>query len=281
MVFYGWVILGAAMLMDLCTAPAHSTGLNIFFDDLMTATNTPRASMSLTYSIALCTSAALTPLVGWLVDILGPRQVAVVAVTITGAALIGLAGVTGQLELGVWFAMLRFGGPECMSICGTTAVMRWFVKRRGLVSSIRTVGGMVVYMFPALIGPTLDRLGWRGTFRMLGLVTFAVGGAAALLIKTSPEEEGVLPDGEMPPPGKPLRDSEANGDDDAGAARATADPQVGEPDFTFEEVARQRFLWYYMTCSMAYDLFWAGGWTQCHNMSGASFLLYHARGTVG
>ena len=46
--FYGWVVLGAAMLLDMCTAPAHSTGLNIFFDDLMTATTTPRASLSLT-----------------------------------------------------------------------------------------------------------------------------------------------------------------------------------------------------------------------------------------
>jgi len=46
--FYGWAVLGAAMLLDVCTAPAHSTGLNVFFDDLMAATYAPRASLSLT-----------------------------------------------------------------------------------------------------------------------------------------------------------------------------------------------------------------------------------------
>jgi len=30
--FYGWVILAAAVLLDLCTAPGHSTGMNIFLD---------------------------------------------------------------------------------------------------------------------------------------------------------------------------------------------------------------------------------------------------------
>ena len=43
-VFYGYVVLGAAMLLDVCTAPAHSTGLNIFFDDLMVGLLSPSAS---------------------------------------------------------------------------------------------------------------------------------------------------------------------------------------------------------------------------------------------
>ena len=59
----------------------------------------------------------LTPWVGWAIDTRGVRPVALLAVALAGGALIGLAGVTGQLELGLWFALLRFAGPECMVGC--------------------------------------------------------------------------------------------------------------------------------------------------------------------
>jgi len=67
--------------------------------------------------MALCTSAALTPLVGWAIDTRGVRPVALLAVALAGGALLGLARVTGQLELGLWFALLRFAGPESMVGC--------------------------------------------------------------------------------------------------------------------------------------------------------------------
>ena len=50
MVFYGYAILAASMVLDVCTSPGHSSGFNIFMNDIMTGTNSTRAAVSVTYS---------------------------------------------------------------------------------------------------------------------------------------------------------------------------------------------------------------------------------------
>ena len=185
-------------------------------------------------------------------------------------------------------------------LCGNTAVMRWFVDKRGQVSALRIASNFVLLVFPALIRTTHERFGWRVTFRLLGAATLAVGGVAASLLRSSPEEMGLLPDGRLPPkgrtPSKPEQERRGDpavvspktassdprdGDGDGGARSANrndvesaappgshsppgtqkgplpADHHLGEPDWTFDEVLRCRFLWAFVGCATCMDIFWS------------------------
>ena len=70
-----------------------------------------------------------------------------------------------------------------------------FVRRRGFVSMLRSVGRLVVMGFPALVIGTIDRVGWRATLRLLALVIGVAGVCAASLLVDTPEECGLRPDG--------------------------------------------------------------------------------------
>ena len=174
--------------------------------------------------------------------------------------------------------------------------MRWFVAKRGLVSTLRICSSCVLLMFPALIRPTLEQVGWRATLSGCGAATLVVGGLAASLLRDSPEDMGLLPDGRPPTatefrkPSKP----DEHGDDGPGdgdgniesggrgidgecaalppasvgrppggrknkqqAGLSAADHHLGEPDWTFSEVLRCRFLWVYVAATVAQDIFWS------------------------
>ena len=152
-IYYGWVVLVASMALDVCSSPGHSTGVSLFIDDLINATGSSRATVSAAYSGSLFVSSLLTPIPGWLLDHHGVRPVAAFAMLGVSAGLLGLSRTRSLGTFAASLALLRFAGPECVAICVNTCLYRWFVRRRGFVAMVRSVGWLVVMAFP-------DALAW-------------------------------------------------------------------------------------------------------------------------
>ena len=83
----------------------------------------------------------------------------------------------------------------------TTAVLpRWFVRYRGRALGVATMGSaMGPLFFVFLVAQLITIFGWRDAWVVLGVSSFLILGPLSLLVRTWPEDLGLLPDGDPPP----------------------------------------------------------------------------------
>jgi OFA family oxalate/formate antiporter-like MFS transporter len=163
-----------------------------------------RAQTSWVYTIAVVTFATTFVVAGRMQDARGPRLCAFLGTLLVSLGFF-LASFTGSL----WFLYLTFGilagaGNGFGYATPMPVASKWFPDRRGLVVGLM-VGGYGAGS--AVIGPIATALiasvGWRTTFRLLGLAFFAMGMVGTWLLTNPPE--GYRPAGWTPPPASAKR----------------------------------------------------------------------------
>lgn len=135
-----------------------------------------RAQISIGLSVITITAGVLTPLLGWVVDKLGPRRVGLPG-AISYALTYGLLGLTTDniwTWWGIWF-LLSFTIIGIKPLVWTTAVASTFERNRGLALAIALCGGGLA----SALGPTystwaIDTFGWRGAYPFVALSMGAV-----------------------------------------------------------------------------------------------------------
>lgn len=130
------------------------------------------------FSLSAITQGALSPVVGGLVDRLGPRRV-----ILAGAVLLGLACLLGSQITTLWHLYVVVGVLTAAGVCAVgfvpsgALVAQWFAQRQASMMGI-VFSGMGVGVLT--VGPLAQWLisshGWRTAYASLGL------GALALLV---------------------------------------------------------------------------------------------------
>jgi MFS family permease len=187
------------------------------------------------FSFGFIVSAALSPLLGRLMDRRGPRFVMELGVAATSAGLL-LATFAGQ----PWHVYLTLGllvgaGTTFTGYTGQALFLpNWFVRRRGLAMSIAFAGvgfGSIV-LLPAL-QTFVERNGWRAGCSLLGVVALLVLVPLNLLLRRRPEELGLAPDGDAVTPAA------------ASARRVNVvDPAWAAVDWTLSRAIRTARFWW-------------------------------------
>ena len=222
--FYGWIVVAAGTIGVLCSAPGQTVGVSVFTDHLMTATGLSRVQLSLTYLVGTLTSAFLLPRAGRIYDRLGSRTMTVVTAFCLGGALVLLSQVdtaihairsvirwlpgplafdtaTAFCMMALSFFALRFLGQGVLTMSSSNMILKWFDKRRGLVSGI--VGLLSSFGFssaPVFFDLLIAQHGWKGAWLLLGLaIGLGLTLLAAIAYRDNPEECGLRPDGIQSP----------------------------------------------------------------------------------
>ncbi len=218
--FYGWVVMIAGTIGVLCSAPGQTVGVSVFTDHLMAATGLTRVQLSLTYLVGTLTSAFLLPRAGRIYDRLGSRTMTVVTALSMGCALILLSQIDVAIRathhalsalpaglslhaavafsvMALSFFALRFLGQGVLTMSSSNMILKWFEKRRGLVSGI--VGLLSSFGFssaPVFFNELIEAHGWKGAWLLLGLgIGVGLTMLAAVAYRDNPEECGLQPDG--------------------------------------------------------------------------------------
>ena len=141
---------------------------------------------------------ALSPFIGPLFDTRhGPRFLSMSTAVLMGVSLIGLRWVDE-----VWQYYLLFGGVGALAnVAGGTVLVeavvpKWFIRQRGRAVALASMGGVLGPIFPAGIQFAISAFGWRDAWLALGVFTTVVLLPLAFLIRTRPEDMGLLPDGD-------------------------------------------------------------------------------------
>jgi MFS transporter, OFA family, oxalate/formate antiporter len=228
--FYGWVVLGVLCFAGFARqGPAVAT-LSVFVTPLIDEFGWSRTALSGAVSLGGVLAAIVSPWVGPLLDRGGSRLVLCYAVLTTGAAvlLLSLTNSLAVFYLLFCFARMNWASPFELGIYG--AVNNWFVRRRGLATSVATLAQMAgLVSMPLIAQLAMSRGSWRAGWVAIGALTLVVGFLPVfLLLARRPEDVGLHPDGlaSDPPAGA--------------AAAAVAAP---EPDFSRAQAMRTPAFW--------------------------------------
>jgi MFS family permease len=196
--FYGWTIVAVGFLSHVACAFHLSSTLSVFLKPLTEDLGVSRGLFSLLRSGEILISALMAPFIGVLVDRYGGRWLVAGGALLAGAGFILLSQTTAfwQFLLIRWL-LVTVGGVFMCSIVVTVTISRWFVKKRGRAIAIASLGqGMAKVGIPLLAASLFVWLGWRHTWTIFGLLTFALVVVPALVfLRHSPEEMHLAPDG--------------------------------------------------------------------------------------
>lgn len=194
--FYGWVVVAVTAIVVLITAGVRSAP-GAFLLSMTAEPGWSTASVSFAAAAGLVVFGLAGPVSGWLMGRIGVRNVVLVSLVLTGAALLATSLTREIWQLTLLFGLLSgLGTGLVASVLGPTVAARWFVKDRGLVVGIfgaSTSAGQLVF-FPVLTALAVAA-GWRTGAIVLGVLSLALLLPAILWLKNDPADVGARPRG--------------------------------------------------------------------------------------
>ena len=194
-VFYGYIIVAAAFIIEVLTWGMQST-FGVFFIPLSDEFGWPRATVSWAPALLYFVVGLAGIFAGRLTDKFGPRLVMTL-----GGLLLGLGYTMMSQVHTLWQFYLFYGiiialgmsGPD-VSLLSTTA--KWFTKKRGMMTGIiKTGAGVGMLATPLAANWLISTYGWRTSYIVIGIIALVLSISAAQLLKRDPSQMGLLPDG--------------------------------------------------------------------------------------
>jgi len=240
-IFFGWWIILGGMLGMLVSVGFNHHGLNAFILPLSDSFGVALPTVIGVLSVARIETAFIGPVEGYLVDRFGPRKMMVIGVPLMGLGFIAASLApnfpmfVGAFLLGVVLgSSLGFGNPI------STAVANWWRRNRGRAFGLMWIGTSLASMIVPAINWLIELIGWRGAFRVMGLLVFLIGLPVAAVMRHRPEQYGMLPDGDDPNL-RSLQEERKSPQNES----TTVNDASEEVDFTIWEALRTRTFWYF------------------------------------
>jgi MFS family permease len=201
-IFYGWYIVTVGFLAQMNCAFHMSSTLSVFLKPLTEDLAVSRGLFSVLRSGEILLAGALAPLIGPLVDRYGGRWLMAGGALSAGIGfvLLSQASAFWQFLLVRWVFVAVGGVLMCQMVVSVT-ISRWFVRKRGRAIAIASLGqGSAKVLIPIVTATLFVWVGWRSTWAIFGLLPLVlVVIPAAVFMRRSPEEMGLMPDGAHAP----------------------------------------------------------------------------------
>ena len=207
--FYGWVIWIFSTLGILFSIPGQTMGLAVFTESFIEVLDLTRTELSLAYLIGTIGSSLFLAKAGKWYDQYGGRfmisasslalSLMVLYVSFIDVLSLSLGNSTfiSFILISVGYFGVRFFGQGVLTSCSRNVLLLWFIKRRGLVSGMRSVFVSLGFsLAPLLLAGLIVSYGWRESLWILSLL----GGCgfsflALIFIRDNPESCGLRADG--------------------------------------------------------------------------------------
>lgn len=180
---------------------AYSSG--VFMEPMMCEFGWSRAELALAFLTQMMIGLVMQPLIGRLIDRVGPRWVALRGI-IPASLAVGLLGLVSQ-PIWQWWALC---GLQVLITCfilpavWITPVIGRFESSRGLALAVVLAGiGVASALWPVLAAFYIPRLGWRLAFPAMGLTWGVIIFPLAFLFLKGPRD-AISPDRRSPAHGQ-------------------------------------------------------------------------------
>lgn len=170
-----WIVL-AAVWVTVAIASGLYFSFPIFFVALLEEFGWSRGATAAAFSIASIAQGVLSPVVGTLVDRLGPRRVMLGGATILGLGCALSSRIDSLWSLYLIVGVLTAAGAGAVSwVPAGALITRWFTEGRGSAMGVAFSGmGAGVLTVGPLAQGLIAGFGWRAAYLALGAGTLAV-----------------------------------------------------------------------------------------------------------
>lgn len=199
--FYGWIILGVALLV-MAVGYAMRNTFSVFYPVLVEEFDWERGSTALMFSINIIVYGMAAPVAGALVDRFDPRLVLSGAACIMGGAIALCSQATEQWQFYLLYGVVMAIGLSMAGVTPLNAILaKWFVRRRGLVFGILNLGFGISLLVAPAAQSLISGFGRQTAYIAIGLLAIAILVPVVLvLMRRSPADKGLYPDGAPGPP---------------------------------------------------------------------------------
>ena len=199
--FYGWVIVGLALLANGMSSGPVWSGVGVWIKALEIQFGWSRAQLTGAFSMAQLEGSIIGPLMGYLIDRLGPRKMVLIGFIITGLGFLLFSRTNSIVIFYLSYGMIMLGTAAGTWLPFMSVVNRWFVRKRGVSMAVAGLGSPLggFALVPALAwAVTPGSHGWDVTAQWIGVVFLAVAWPMSQFVRVSPEQYGLRPDGDPP-----------------------------------------------------------------------------------
>ena len=234
-IFYGWWVVLATSVVTLYGAGTFFYGFTAFFNPIIEEFGWSRAVTSLAFSIQRFEGGVAGPIVGFLVDRIGPRKLMLFGSTVAGLGFVYFSFVDSLFSFFMAFIFISIGFSACLGSVGMAAVANWFIRRRSMALGLMMAGAGASGVIVPILVWLIASFGWRTALVICGAGMLVIGIPFSALVRHRPEQYGYLPDGDTVPSADP-RDGREGLVDGEGV-------RFGEVDYSVRESLRTRAFW--------------------------------------
>ena len=197
--FYGWIIVGLALLANGMSSGPVWSGVGVWIKALELHFGWSRAQLTGAFSMAQLEGSIIGPLMGYLIDRLGPRRMVLMGLIITGLGFLLFSRTNNIFIFYLSYGMIMLGTAAGTWLPYMSVVNRWFVRKRAMGMAIAGLGSPLggLALVPILAwAVTPGSHGWSVTAQWIGVVFLCVAWPMSQLIRVRPEDYGLRPDGD-------------------------------------------------------------------------------------
>jgi MFS family permease len=200
--YYGWVIVVSLGLAGGVVVIMSGVNFGLFIKPMGDELGIRNSFFGWAQTARLIGFAGSGFLIGRMLDRYGARVPLAIASVLLGAIVIALSFIGGGWQMVGIFLLIGVIGMQggSSNLFTNIPLAKWFARKRGKAMSIAMLGTLAGFAVSAPLTQLLiDHLGWRDTWRVLG-----IGGSVAIvvialaLVRRQPEDMGLLPDGDSP-----------------------------------------------------------------------------------
>jgi MFS family permease len=228
--FYGWRIVGAACGIQFLLGALLLQSFGLYIAVLSEEMGWSKTTLGGAAALQSAESAIIGPLLGWLMDRLGPQSIIRWGIVIFSAGLLLLSQVESVSSFYASAVLLAVGASLAGYFPLSVAIVHWFEKHRARALSFMSLGLAMGGLVVPVVAWSMQQWGWRATAAATSLVAFVVGLPLARMIRRRPEDHGEYVDGIRP--------------EDPPAQDVASGPQAPAPaGFTLREAMATRAFW--------------------------------------
>ena len=237
-IFHGWYVLAGSCVVMGFSSGVTNYGATVFFNPVSEALGLSAFLTSLAISMARAENTVLAPIVGYFIDKYGPRGPIFVGMALMGLGLIcfGLFANNLFMFIVTWTFMVSLGANIGGFAPNWATINNWFIRKKGKAMGIgmasQSTGGVILAPMLAFI---ISRWGWETGAIVTGIAVFLLVIPVSQIIRTRPQDMGLLPDNDKP------ESIEQDGDDSFGGGN---NPLTS--NFSIGQAWRTRTFWVLM-----------------------------------
>ena len=186
----GWAVTGAAFTGVMVSfSPIVPYTFSLFLNPLHEAFGWKHEALGAAFALAAITVAAVSPLIGLMLDRFPPRRILLPAIVIFACALASLSGLGNNIaRYYLTYFVLGLVANGTAQFAYTRTVLTWFDRRRGFaLALILTGSGVGALVIPPLTEWMIETHGWRSAYQMLGGIALLGLPLTAWLVRNRPQ----------------------------------------------------------------------------------------------